>query len=390
MSQNKRIAVLVESSTSWGRSIAKGISSYARRHGTWYFYFEPLGLYDRPHLPSKWSGDGIIARVTNARAAEEIIASGVPAVNVSWFSLGDTNIPCCTVSEVSVGKLAAQHLLERGLRHFAYCGPVRRPSYDDHLVDSFSKEIYNQGYRCSVYRSRRSSHHGPDWQNDCSHLAAWISKLPKPVGILAWGAVRARHLTEACQFANLSVPEQVAVLGSGYDELACELSTPPLSSIDSSGWQVGYSAAGLLDRMMAGEAPPQDPVLIEPCGVITRQSSDTFAVDDPLLAEALQFIGRHAHEGITVKDLLEELVVGRRTLENRFEQILKRSPAAEIRRVCLEHAKRLLVDTDLSVPQIAQDSGFIEHDRLTRTFQRELGTTPTDFRSRYRAQRRGS
>jgi len=389
MSENKRIAVLVETSTSWGRSIVKGISSYAHRHGPWYFYFEPRGLYDRPQLPKEWLGDGVIARVTNANVANEIIDSGMPAVDVSWFNLGETTIPRCTVSELSVGNLAAQHLLDRGLRNFAYCGPVRRPSYDDHLVDAFSKVVEKEGFHCSVYRSRRASSHGPDWQNDCSHLAAWLTKLPKPVGILTWSAVRARHVTEACQFAKLPVPEQVAVLGSGYDELACELSTPPLSSIDSSGWQVGYSAAGLLDRMMAGEPPPKESIRIEPSGVITRRSSEMFAVDDPLLSEALQYIGCHAHVGITVKDVLEELVVARRTLENRFMQILQRSPAAEIRRVCLEHAKRLLVDTDLSIPQIAEQSGFVEHDRLTRTFQREMSGTPSEFRSRYRGQNRG-
>lgn len=379
-----RIAVLVETSTSWGQRIVKGIASYAREHGPWFFYFEPRGLYDRPKLPRGWSGEGIIARVTNAHVAKEIVAAGVPAVDVSWFDVGENSITRCTVSETRVGQLAAQHFLERGLRNFAYCGPVRRPSYDDRLVDAFSGSIESAGFRCNRYVSRRASSRGPDWQNDCSHLAAWLKKLPKPVGILAWSAVRARHVTEACLFAELPVPEQVAVLGSGYDELACELSTPPLSSVDSSGWQVGYVASGLLDRMMAGEAAPREPIVLEPSGVITRQSSDTFAVDDPMLAEALQFIGRHAHEGISVQDVLGNLAVARRTLENRFIKHLQRTPAAEIRRVCLEHAKRLLVDTTLSIPHVAERSGFVEHDRLTRTFQRELGTTPSEFRAQRR------
>jgi LacI family transcriptional regulator len=372
MAKGPRIAVLVETSTSWGTQLVEGIASYAHEQGPWFFYLEPRGRYERLRLPTNWNGDGIIARVTTEALAREIVASRIPAVNVSWYGFGAESIARCTVDEKLCGRLAAEHFLERGYSHFAYCGPLRRPGYVDRFGQSYCDAVRAAGHDCSVHRPRQSSRDPRDWSTQLTNLSAWLEGLPKPLGLLAWNDVRGRQVTEACQYAGISVPEEVAVLGAEDDALMAAVSNPPLSSIDVSSKRVGYQAARLLSRLMRGKKRPSRPVLIEPSGIISRQSTDTLAIDDADLAAGLRFVRENAHRGIQVADVVDHVHLSRRILEQRFKQLLGRLPAAEIRRVRIERARRMLVETELAMPQIASACGFNQPEVFTRTFRREV------------------
>jgi LacI family transcriptional regulator len=120
-----------------------------------------------------------------------------------------------------------------------------------------------------------------------------------------------------------------------------------MSNIDQSPLRVGREAAALLDRLMSGRRAPVRPIHVPPVGVVQRQSTDTAAVDDPLVANALRHIRDHSREALKVSDLQKALFVSRRSLEHRFTQALGRTPAVEIRRARLEHVRRLLIETDL-------------------------------------------
>lgn len=386
MPKGLRVAVLVETSTSWGTELVQGIANYAHEQGPWFFYLEPRGRYERLRLPTDWDGDGVIARVTSQAMADEIIASGIPAVNVSWYDFGAESIARCTVDENRSGRMAADHFLERGFIHFAYCGALRRPGYVDRFGQSFIDALAEAGHDCAVYRPKRSAHPRA-WPAQLTDLCGWLDGLPKPIGMLAWNDVRGRQVTEACQYAGIPVPERIAVLGAEDDALMGAVSSPALSSIDMSGKQVGYEAAQLLARLMRGRRRPAKAVLIAPSGIITRQSTDTLAIDNPDLAASLRFIRENAHRGIGVADVVRHVHLSRRVLEQRFKQLLGRTPAAEIRRVRVERARRLLVETELAMPQIASACGFNQPEVFTRTFGRETGVTPTAFRKQARGSR---
>ena len=107
MPTGPRVAVLVETSTSWGTQLVQGIAAYSHEQGPWFLYLEPRGRYERLRLPTDWEGDGIIARVTSQAMVDEITASGIPAVNVSWYDLGADSIARCTVDENRSGQMAA-------------------------------------------------------------------------------------------------------------------------------------------------------------------------------------------------------------------------------------------------------------------------------------------
>jgi LacI family transcriptional regulator len=179
------------------------------------------------------------------------------------------------------------------------------------------------------------------------------------------------------------VPDDVAVLGGEYDELMSHISSPPLSTIDQPAEQVGYEAAKLLDAMMHGKKAPKQPILLQPTRVVVRHSTDTLAIDDEMVRDACRLIRDRARDGIRVSEVVRELAVARRALEQRFLRLVGRTLAAEIRRVRIEEAKRLLVDTDRSIADIGRASGFGHQDLFSRVFRRGVGMTPSQFRKRH-------
>lgn len=388
MSNRPTIALLVETSTTWGSGIVRGISNYAIEKGGWNLYLEPRGRYEELELPPGWRGDGIIARVTTPAMAEQVIDWKLPAVDVSWFNFGEGAIARCTANTTQAGEAAAKHLLERGFRHFAYVAALHRPVSHDLLMDSYQATIKAAGYQCSCYSNEEQVDHPKDWIASRRHLGEWLKELPKPCGLLAWNAIRGRQVVEACRNVDVNIPEQIAVIGGEEDELTCSISNPSLSTVDLNPLMVGYEAARLLDQMIQGVKVPETTVRTDIGGVMTRHSTDILAIEDRMLAEALRCIRDQAYEGVTITDILRDIPMARRQLELKCKKLLGRSPAAEIRRMRIQRAKQLLKDTDLSIPKVATASGFREPTTMSRTFRRELGETPSEFRKRESADKR--
>jgi LacI family transcriptional regulator len=201
-----------------------------------------------------------------------------------------------------------------------------------------------------------------------------------PLGLVACNDDRGRQVLEACREAGLHVPEQIAVVGVDNDELLCELSDPPLSSVEPDTRRIGYEAAALLDRMMQGERPPAAPLFVPPKSVVTRRSTDVLAIDDREVAQAVRFIRDHACEGINVEDLLREVPLARVTLKRRFERLLGRSAKAEIMRLQLEKVKQLLTETDLNQAEIARLAGFRHLEYMSAAFHERTGQTAGQYR----------
>lgn len=379
------VAILVETSTSWGSRIIEGINNYVREHTTWTYAIDHRGVYEAAGLPCGWRGDGIIARVITPSIAEEIKHAGVPAVNVSWITVPNSGIPQVTVNESTVGKLACEYLLERGFTNFGYYGPPHRPHYVDRMRVTFDRAIKTAGYDSAFFDPDRFLRTGQSSHEDTKRLSKWLRSLPQPAGVLTWNTAGARRITDACHTLGIRVPDQLAVLSGDHDALMANIALPPLTCIDHAPSLVGYEAARLLDEMMAGKPKPSQPIYVEPRGIIERQSTDTLAVDDPDIAKVLNYIHTHASESIRVDDLLQIVPLSRRALEIRFSQTIGRSPAKEIRRARLKIAQRLLIETDQTITQIAEACGFIHAELLQRSFRQELQMTPSAFRQRYQS-----
>lgn len=375
-----KVAVLVDSSTGWGRRLIQGILSYARRHKPWQIWVEPRGRNEHLRPPPGWAGHGIIARVSNNKMADELAAMGVPVVNVSGLKLKGRAFPTVTTDPDASTQLAADHFLDRGFRHFGYYGTPHFPAARAHYL-SYSRVLAKRGLECAYYTPSRGLAGHEAHRDD---LAKWLRTLPRPCGVLCWG-LRGLNVLDACTVAQLDVPNEVAVLSGDYDDLLCEVASPPLSGIETPSERIGQEAAALLDALMHGQPIARELVYVRPTHVIERQSTDVLAIDDPELVAALRFIRDHAGEPIDVTDVLNHVACSRRSLERKFDQVLGRTPANEIRRVHLKRAKELLVETDLPIPRVAAASGFGSGEYMSQAFKAAEGETPLRYRSRMRS-----
>jgi LacI family transcriptional regulator len=380
-SHTPTVALLIETSKSYGRGILRGIDRYVKEHVPWSMYLEPraLGTLPPPWL-TRWKGDGIIARISDPKIAEIILNVDLPTVNLS-SAMPDLKFPCIESSPRTQARMAARHLLERGFQNFAFCG-------DGGQFNNWSLRV--EGYfRASLRHARRSGmtiadrylgKNRHDWDTEQASLAEWITLLPKPIGILAINDPTGLRVLEACHRAGVMVPEQVGVIGLENDDLVCSMTDPPLTSLMLNSQQVGYLAAELLDSLIAGNPAPSRIISVEPIGVVTRQSTDIQAHPDEVVAKAIRFIRNRACEGINVEDVLEEVKVSRSSLDRRFKSALGRSPHEEIVRAQLKSAMKLLAETELNLLDIAIKTGYNHPEYMGVVFRRELGITPGEYR----------
>ncbi|MEM1166112.1 MAG: DNA-binding transcriptional regulator [Planctomycetota bacterium] len=379
------VAVLVDTATGWGRRLIEGVHAYVRSTTRWRVWIDAHGREDALRLPEGWAGDGVIARINSEPMARHLEDAGVPVINVSSIELdGVRNFPRVTLDTAATARLAFEHFAERGFRSFGYCGPSRL-AYVSQLVSAFERVVRTKGHTCDVFDPSGGEHDDIAWGAQIMALCRWIETLPKPVAILCWATFRAQEVLEACFRLGVDVPEEVAVLAGDDDDLICDITFPPLSGVVTPSEQIGLKAAELLQKLMMGEPEPERALELLPIGVMTRQSTDTLAIDDEPVAQAVRFIRENSTRPIQVADILKKVPVSRRVLERRFAQVLGRSPAEEIRRIRLAHAARLLIHTDLPIPEVAARSGLGTPQYLGRLFGRYYDMSPRRFRDQARA-----
>jgi LacI family transcriptional regulator len=375
----QHVAILIETETSWGGRVIRGIAHFAEKHTHWHLLIDPRDHEQRSAVPDGWQGDGIIARVTNRTQWQQIREKNLPVVNVDDVFQGLRHVGTVITDEAERARLALEHLVARGFRKFAYFAPPSN-RYSKNRGEAFNQAVRELGYEIHEYLPGYRAGRKIGWEEQQRRVNRWLASLPRPIAILAVDAHHARQLAEICHFAGVRIPDDVAILAGDTDELLCEVSTPPLSSVSVACERLGHEAAAMLHRMMAGDDPPKQPVLIAPHGVVSRQSTDVLAIDDPAVVRALRYIRTHAHHGIVVEDILREVPISRRSLEIQFRSYLGRSPAEEIRRVRLERGKQLLGRRELSITEIASACGFSNATRFGVAFRKSFGTTPRAFR----------
>ncbi|MEQ9409574.1 MAG: XylR family transcriptional regulator [Fuerstiella sp.] len=384
MSARKSVALLLETSNAYSRGLLDGIIAFVQQHRTWSVYLpEQERGATPPNWLRNWQGDGIIARIETEAIARAVRRTGLPVVDVSAARYVK-GIPWVETDDGAIAELAAEHLLSRGFQNLAYCGDPDF-NWSRWREQRFRELVHDAGARYFVHQSIPRLRPGYSWNRDRQQLARWLKKLPQPVGIMACYDIKAQQLLAICRDEGIAVPEQVAVIGVDNDRRLCELCDPPLSSVIPNTVKAGFQAAEMLGHLMANRRPAAMKSLITPLGVETRQSTDVLAIDDPDIVSALQYIRQNAFSGINVHDVLRHVPLSRRVLESRFQQLLGRTPHAEILRLRIDRVKQLLVETDLSLAEIAGSAGFRHTEYLSVAFKRSEGETARDFRKRQRA-----
>jgi LacI family transcriptional regulator len=395
MSENRKVLLVSETSYAYERALLRGIARYSSIHGHWVFYQQRMYYYRlkenparRTHEQKNIKVDGIIAHVFNKKDLKRLMAAGVPIIvdpgnylhksRIKEFSL----IPNFACDSEAIGKMAAEHLLNCGLHDFAYCGFSGILDYDERRK-SFVKRITKSGFTtkfCDLPRLVSRSHS----LGEENFVASWLMSLPKPIGLMACNDDCAQIVNEAAKIAGLRVPDDVAIIGVTNDDLICELSKPPLSSIALDTETAGYDAAALLDELMAGRKKMDGQTInIRPTHVAVRQSTDVLSVENRDVAQAIRFIRQHVGKPIQVSDVANATAISEWTLQKQFQKILGRTILEEIKRIRVEQIRRLLVETDMSISRIAMELGYLSVDHIARYFHSVKGIGPLAYRKKY-------
>jgi LacI family transcriptional regulator, galactose operon repressor len=383
--RKRRVALLVDFSRGYGRALLLGVAKFVREHHEWSVQIEEWRWTEPvPSWLCHWKGDGVIAWVEEPQLGAIVRRLGVPAVDVRGAVPG-CGLPLVDAENETVSSLAAEHLVRRGFRHYAFCG-FAGANYSVMRRRWFQECLARSGFECAVYEPPARSFglqaveqekRGLRYQE---HLASWLKSLPKPVGIMACNDIRGQQVMNACRSVDLLVPEDVAVIGVDNDQIFCELSDPSLTSVELDTLRTGYEAAALLEHLMAGAKAPVEPILVPPVGIVTRGSTDVLAMNDSKLVAGIRFMRQHLFDELSVNDLARAAGMSRRVFERRFAAQVGRAPKAEVLRLRLERAKALLADTDWPLAQIAERTGFHYGEYLHTVFTQKMGTTPGQFR----------
>lgn len=382
MRKPKRVAILMNLGRVYDRGVIRGIMRYVLSGHPWHLYVEEDPANKIPSFTA-WSGDGLIVDLDDERISKAIPQFTGKLVGIGCLApdiLQKLDISTIKTDDQMIAEWAADHLVERGLEHFAYCGMrlFGLDQWNKVRCDSFRRRIIKHGYQCSVFTGRR--HLLQYWGLMLEELMDWLVRLPKPMGLMTCNDSQGRYVLEACRQLDIRVPEDVAIIGVDNDELMCELAVPPLSSIAQSTEQIGFRAAELLDALMTNHQRRSVHITIPPACLVTRQSSDIVAVDDEVVSRAIKFIREHATELVGVAEVAHHVGVSRSTLEKHFKGLVGRTVHDEFQNRRLDIARRLLTCSNLPLQVIAERSGFRSAHYMSAVFRRELGYPPGKLR----------
>jgi LacI family transcriptional regulator len=375
----RRVALMVESSSSSGRQVLRGVAEYVRQTGPWSLYYEPSHILNTlPDWMEQWQSDGVIARIRNRETAKRFAKMGIPVVDILGV-VPNTGIPLVQVDNQHIAELAANYLLGQNLHSFGFCD-IRGHAWARQRHEEFRNTIVQAGFECHVHQL--PSFEGKAWYSEPARnsLDCWIAQLPKPVGIMAANDWAGQKVLDACRRVGALVPEEVAVIGVDNDEAICEVSEPMLTSIVAQHDRTGFYAAELLDRLMRGKRPPSNPVTVGTPSIVVRRSTTVETISDRDMIAAVRYIRENACNGIRVEDVADHVSLSYSTLKRRFDRFLSRSIHDEIQRVRIERVRELLKETDMTLAEIARTTGFRHQEYLGAVFKSHTGTTPGQFR----------
>lgn len=378
-----RVALLIDTNRAFEQGIIRGILRYSHLHGPWTFLCRtPVTSEGNSRITmselKKWNPDGVIWREGNSTLP--IKQLGRPVIYVPLTDKS-AEFPNILTNDKQIGTMVAENFLDRGFRNFAFYGLGANYFWSLGRQTAFAEQIKTRKIETYIYDDKGRNKSRPAKQK---RIATWLSSLPLPIALMICTDDCCHDCFEACRIANLRIPDDVAIIGSGNDELVCDFVDPPLSSVSWNIEHAGYEAARTLANMMAGKQLNHNPdIYVEPLNIITRRSSNILAIEDKHIAMAVQFIRNNAARRIQVKDVVKAVPASRRVLYRRFKEVLGKSILQEIRSASMDYAAKLLLESNLSISAIAVELGYDDAKNLSRMFTKEKGMTPLKYRTTY-------
>ena len=380
-----RVILLMDFFEEFSKQLLTGITQYSKEHGSWVFcrmplyYRESKGISGIVEWGRKWKADGLIGQLYHDKDIDLFRKAGIAAIAQDFKELFE-EIPNITGNYLETGHLAAEYFLRKGFKHFAFYG-FKNIVWSRERAKGYVERLRENGHQVHFFK-RKKNKSQEIWHYKPTLLAKWVQQIPKPVAILCCDDNQAFHITEVCKQINIRVPEEVAVLGVDNDELICELSDPPLSSIKLDAVKGGYEAAEMLNKMITQNTPGYN-IIVKPSQIVTRQSSNIFATEDQSVLITLKYIHSHYQEKLSVNKLVSLVPLSRRVFEKRFKLATGYPVYRYIFNLRMEKFANLLLETDKSIFQAALHTGFDDSKNISRQFKKLKGCTPVEYRKRH-------
>ncbi|MDR3062394.1 MAG: DNA-binding transcriptional regulator [Dysgonamonadaceae bacterium] len=381
----KKILLLTDFSSGYSRSLLRGIVRYSNEQGPWMFYRMPQyyrELYGDDGVvrwAKNWKADAIIAQLENVDL-DKLNELGIPII-IQNYKERANKICNITGDYFGTGEMAAGFFLNRGFSNFAYYG-FKDMVWSRERADGFRSKVEKHGYTVSMLNN--DSHGTEQWSFDLNVLRDWLMSLPKPVALFTCDDYFALQITETCKIYNIAVPEDIAVLGVDNDELLCNISYPPLSSIVLDVETGGYMAAERLHQLMNHEITETFDIVIPPTRIESRQSTEKYAVDDKYILKVIEYIKANYARDISIKDIVRSVPLSRRVLEKRFKGKIGISLYQYLLQYRIELFSDLLIKTDKPLADLALMCGFDDYKNVVRVFRKYKKITPLQYRNQYR------
>ena len=392
MRKAKHIALVIERTSEFGRRFLQGVADYFDgRPGVQIDLINPSQTSER----AIGEYDGWICRITSGRTLRRLQQTGKPVVDALCFDPID-GISTVRSDFTAIGTMAAEHFLAHGFVHFGFCG-YRHVPFSDSRRNAFARDLEDKGFRPNIYRppyrsgserpltaSRRQIAEGSFGEpEDADSLLSWLRRLPKPIAVFCCDDFRASDVARLCKRAGIAIPADVAILGVDNDPVYCQFGSPRLSSIDPNAEAFGAAAAEILNEQLSARKPPKAVSRTIPPGeIIVRTSSDAYPGAPAWFANALGYIQREFHTGISASDVFRHVGYSRTLVERAFRAVLRQTVQEKIAEVRLRTAERLLRSTSLPVKDIALQTGYGSIEYFTRKFRASTGCPPAAYRAR--------
>lgn len=380
-----KILLLTDFSSGYSRNLLKGIVRYSKEVGNWSFQRMPLYyrmLYGENGVvewAKKWQADAIIAQLTDVNI-ELLNDLNIPII-VQNYRDRNKAVSNLTGDYFNTGVMAAKFFLNRGYRNFAFYG-FKGAIWSRERADGYSHEIEKQGYKLAILENDNKDRE--EWSYNHTVLGNWLQSLPKPVALFACDDHFALQISETCNVYNINVPDDIAILGVDNDDLLCNISDPPLSSIVLDVENGGYNAGKLLHQLITREITEPFNIVVNPLIIERRKSTEKYAVSDKNIRTILNYIEKNYANHLSVEELVKQVPLSRRVLEKKFKEETGESLYQYIQNYRIDQFTRLLITTDYSLFEAALQSGFENYKNVSRIFRKYKALSPAEYRKRYK------
>lgn len=380
-----KILLVIDYSSEFSRRLMRGLIKYSKANGSFIFYRLPSyykTLYGKEGIV-EWAKerkvDAVIALWDHGKT-NSLKQLNIPILLQNYKERSDyySNI---TGDYFGTGVMAAKFFIQRKFQNFAFYGN-KGVVWSRERAHGFKNEVDKAGGKYFYFESENLR--GGDWTASHILLHKWLLSLPKPVALFACDDNFALQVSEICKMNDIKIPKEVSLLGVDNDDLICNLSDPPISSIVLDVEKGGYEAGRLIHQLIKEEKTEPFNIIINPTRFELRQSTELYNIDDEYIQKVVSYIVEKFDTDISIDDLSHIVPLSRRNLEIKFKNEMGTSIYQFILELRIDHFSNLLLTTDRSLFDLALESGFNDCKNISRIFKKFKGATPVEYRQKWK------